>query len=286
MTVLFDRRCRVLIGRQPADSFDLKTPDAMVIENLRCTFKVERDLKPGPNKLEVVVFNLSQQSRAELVGKGFRIVLQAGYEGSVSQIFSGDVRTFSHEHQGPDWVTKMQAGDGERAFAFARVNQSWKPGINLKDVAIATVKALQTDPGNAIEKISQKLTGQFASGYVQFSQASTELTRLLQPAGLEWSIQDGRVEILEPRETLAATVPVISPTTGLIGTPALGAPDAKGAPTKLKVKSLLVPLLRPGQKFKLESDALNGFYKASKVVHAGDTRGGDWYTDIEALPTS
>ncbi len=284
MSLLFDRRCTVLIGPPPADNYVLQIPNVLKIEGLRITFKVERDDKPQPNNLELTITNLSESSRAKIEQKGQRVVINAGYADHTAQLYSGDVHQFSSRKVGTDWITKILAGDGRRAFKHARVNNSFNAGAKVADVVKGTIAALGTDPGNALQK-AQQLSGEFASGYVQASKASTELTTLLEPHGWTWSIQDGRIELLGPDEVLEGDGPLISPETGLVGSPELADPEKnakkKSQPT-LKIRSLLQPLLRPGQRFELRSRSRSGQFKAIKVTHSGDTAGGDWYSDIEA----
>jgi hypothetical protein len=257
-----------------------------IIEDLRVSFKVERDVKPPPNPASINLYNLSADTRAALHDKYFKVTLQAGYEDAVSTIFTGDVRTFSHEKDGTEWVTKIQAGDGAGAFQFARVANSFRPGVRILDVIMATVKALGIDPGTTQATLAPHVTGQYSAGYSQHAAASTELTRLLKAHGFEWSIQDGRLEVLKPTAALPGTVPVIESGSGLVGTPELGSPAEKTKPQTLKVKALLMPELRPGQLFQLNSIAHRGAYKCRKVTHSGDTHGGDWQTEIEAVKFS
>ena len=282
MTQLFDRRCVVLVGKPPPDNYVLIIPDALKIDGMRTTFKVTKDDKPEPNQVEISIFNLSAASRAKCDEKGVRVVLQAGYGDDVAQIASADVRTVNHLKQGVDWVTKIEAGDGERAIEHARVSGSFRPGTAVKDIVGKTIQALQMDPGNAQQK-AQQLAGEFSSGYVQHAKASTELSRLLEPAGWSWSVQDGRIELLGPGEVLGELAPLFSPSTGLVGVPEMGSPGAKGEHPVLKCRSLLQPRLRPGQRFKLESASRSGTFVAKKVTHSGDTFGNDWYTDVEAV---
>lgn len=282
MTRLFSRRCIVHIGRPPTpNEFALKTPTALRIEGLRVVFKVERDLKPQPNQVEFVIYNLSESSRAKLENVGQRVVLEAGYEDAVAQVFSGDVRRAFSTKQGSDWLTKIEAGDGERAFVFGRVSKSYAPGTSVADVARDTIKALKTDPGAALEKVGQ-LVGEYSSGFAQHAKASTELTRLLSPHGFSWSIQSGRIEVLGPNEHLPEAAPLLTPETGLIGSPTISIPTKRTQPSTLKCRSLLLPTLRPGQRVVLKAEAISGTFVATKVAHVGDTHGGDFYTDIEA----
>lgn len=284
MTLLYDRRAVVLVGReQPSGVYVLEVPTALRIEGLRTTFKVTRDPKPEPNVLELSIFNLSPASRGELAGRGFRLILQAGYDGAVAQVFSGEVTRVTHERNGPDMVTKILAGDGARAYAHARVRESYRPGTPVSQVIARTVQAMQVDPGNALQAAG-RIAGQFSAGYAQSAPAGAELTRLLSEHGLEWSIQDGRIEVLAAGESLPELAPLLSPETGLVGSPQLGNPSEKGKPATLKVRSLLQPAVRPGQRFELQSLEHRGTFRAQKVMHSGDTHGGDWYTEIEAVP--
>jgi hypothetical protein len=165
----------------------------------------------------------------------------------------------------------------------AQMSESFKPGVMVKDVVLKAVKALVKDPGNALEKI-KALPQQFASGYAVHGPASEELTTLLAPHGFTWSIQDGRMEILSDTEALAETPVDLNGNTGLIGTPEMASPTKKGGPSLLKIKSLLQSRFSPGRKILLNSQARSGIFKAVTVIHSGDTHGGEWVTEIEAVP--
>lgn len=285
MTTLYDRRCKVLVGQPPkADVYTLQTVNRLEISGLRIGFKVIKDSQPQPNNVEISIYNLSASSRAALEEKGCRILLLAGYADQVSQIASADVRIAQSQKLGVDWVTKIEAGDGERAIKFARVKESWAPGTPVSEIISKTVGALMLDPGNALSKARQ-ISAQYSSGYVQNAKASDELTTLLEPHGYEWSVQDGRIEVLKKDEALPETAPLLSPDTGLIGAPEMGTAAKAGEKPVLKVRSLLQPRIRPGQRFQLLSASRNGVFLAKKVTHAGDTFGNDWYTDIEATAT-
>lgn len=281
---LFDRKCTLLVGKPPPDNFVQVVPDVLKITDLRIAFRIEKSDKPDPNAGEVQIFNLSDDSRAAIEDKGVRCVLSAGYPDTEQQIFSGEVLYASHVKVDRDWSTKLELGDGTRAYNYARVSQSFQPDTSFADVVKAMVKELGLDQGNTAQKLSKFAGVVFSKGFTMHGQASREMTRLLQGQGLTWSIQDGRIEILGADETLAESGPLIDPDHGLIGSPAFGTPPDKGKPALLKVKSLLQPSLRPGMKFKLDSSLKKGDFRVVRLVHTGDTFGGDWYTDIEARP--
>lgn len=284
MAQLFNRLVTLLVGRPPVvGNYVLVTPDALKIEKLRIDFSIEKDDKPKPNKCEVEIYNLNAQHREQLEAKGLRVVISAGYPGTQAQIFSGDTRYGNSEKHGPDWITKLECGDTERAFNQARISESFGPGSSISDVIGAVAKAFQIDKGNLVDK-ANTIVRNFSDGYVAHGLVSAELTRLLEPANLGWSMQDGRLEVLDLLETLsAADVPVISAKTGMVGSPEFGTGEKVKGQAFLKVKSLLRPDIRPGSKFEVRSQRINGFFKCRKVKHVGSTFGGNFYSELEAI---
>lgn len=283
-TQLFDRRVRLTIGQEPpTGDFVRLVPDATVITGLRVQFKVNKSLKPEPQKSTIVVYNLSAESRGKMQGKGLRFVLEAGYPDSLAVIYSGHNRTADHPRQGVDWISKFECGTAERSIKFARISESFKPGASVGDVVKKAVNALVADPGNALDK-AKGFVQSFASGYAAHGYAADELTRLLEPLGYGWSIQDGRMQLLGIGESLPEEPVLLSPSTGLIGSPELGSPVTKGGPNLVKIRSLLQPQFAPGKRVLLDSSGRSGVHRIISLAHTGDTAGGDWYSDLETLP--
>ena len=109
--------------------------------------------------------------------------------------------------------------------------------------------------------------------------AQRELDRLCKTLGYDWSIQDGQLQLLGARDTIEpGDAIVLNPASGMIGTPE---PGENGI---VEVRSLLIPQLSPGRRVKLEAAAIQGNYRVEKVVYQGDTRGQDWYADLELKP--
>jgi hypothetical protein len=276
VSALYDRRVDLAVGKATPKANEAFV-EALRITGLRVTFKVEKDLKPEPNKSEITVYNLGPESRQALETNGVPVLLLAGYADgdNVSQCFSGDARLITSEKAGVDWVTRIFCGDGERAYSTERFTESAKPGAKVGDFVLKLVKKLAKDPGNALSVVTNE-TRTFASGYATSGLASSELTRQLKSLGYEWSVQDGRMQILKDGESIQEMGPLFTPDTGLIGTPTAATPDAKGGPQQWKVKVLLEPRLRPGQRFEVERTvskdgrpAKREQFLAVKVTHVG-----------------
>jgi hypothetical protein len=122
-------------------------------------------------------------------------------------------------------------------------------------------------------------------GVTIHGRASDALDSLARTLGLGWSIQGGQLQFTRGREPVPGYAPVISPTTGLVGSPEHGAPDKKGGPPLLKLKCLLLHSIVPGASVVVKSANVNGTFRVESVEHSGDSHGGDWYSSLEVQGT-
>lgn len=273
MTSLFRRVARVTVGE-------------VQVEALRVQFRVVKTLRPEPNTAEVAISNLSPDTRRKMLTSNVPVRIEAGYENAgestVQQLFLGDMRFGGHTREGADWVTKLQAGDGEKTFRAAKINESFAKGVRKAKVLEAAAKAMKVDFKAAVSKF--KSAGfkagmdEFAKGLSLDGSAAKELTKLLEPAGYTWSIQDGELQVLAEKETVGDAI-VLSPDTGLVGSP-----EADNSDGYVKVRSLLHPELRPGRRVSLESESFRGAYRIDRAEFRGDTHGADWYSELELVP--
>jgi hypothetical protein len=209
------------------------------------------------------------------------IQIDAGYVGGQSStIFMGDVRTHNTVREGANLVTDMGAGDGEKAIQHARIVQSFHKGSTLPQILTALVTALGVDPGNTGQAIA-KLTpfgSMFTMGTVLSGSASREMTRVLSSVGYNWSVQNGKLQILAIKDIVAGVALSLTPFTGLLDSPTI---DKDGY---LNCKCLMIPDVFPGRLCVLTSESLQGQYRIEETTHAGDTHGQDWTIEIKAKP--
>ncbi len=284
MSRLFQRTGRIIVAK-PTGFFQ-QGGNAIEIRDLRIRFDVQKTIGKEPNTCEVVISNLKRETRTELSAKPLHVRVEAGYDGAPQQVFVGDLRWSESVHRGVDWETKLDIGDGERALKHARVNRAFKPGVKARDA----VREVATSMGLTVPRLStdieRALDNQFVSGLSLSGSASRELTRLVQPYGIEWSVQDGRLQLLAPGEVRADRPIVINQDAGMIGVPEYGSPPEKKKPPTLTVQTLLLPAVTPGGKIFLDTRSVKGLFKVQKVRHQGDTHGSDWSSTIEATPVN
>lgn len=104
------------------------------------------------------------------------------------------------------------------------------------------------------------------------------MTDLCRSAGLEWSIQDGCLQLLNIGEALSTNEAIqLDSSTGLIGSPSV---DSQGV---LEFTTLLIPGIAPGVLVDMDSLFVKGGYRIEKVRYQGETVGQDWYAHCTAV---
>lgn len=263
----------------------LITVDTLRTSGLDCSFSITKDTTRKPNKCSLEVFNLPREFRDHLDGlsvrgkkaKGrIRVELEAGYQGSRSLIFRGDLRTAESTQHGGTWSTKLEGEDGGRALLQSRVSRGYPPGTPVLTVVRDCAAALGVGLGN-VEALATRTTrggATFRQGTTLSGNAAEELTGVLRSCGLTWSVQDGVLSVLQAGQAVATTAVRLSAGTGLVDTPK---PSPDGT---ISARALIVPGLYPGGRVFLDTDRIRGTFGIKRIVYKGDTAGRDWYADL------
>lgn len=282
---LFGRQAALLVAR-PLEDFRADEANALLVEQLRVTFDVEKNLGSEPNSVKIEIYNAAEPTRARMQEKYLRVFLQAGYAGDMKLVCVGDVRKAYSKRDGTSWVTTIEAGDAERALLHARVNKSYKAGVRGAQIIDDAVKAMGQLDFGALAAIKPRFDAvQHLHGYSARGRASREIDRITEAAGVEWSIQDGRIQFLPKGEANRARTVELAEDSGLVGAPEWSSPRERSKKKPmLQVKSLLMPEIRPGGLLVVKSSTISATCKVHSVKHNGDTHGSDWYSEMECEP--
>ena len=283
MPTLFDREVVVNAGGLRIASRSVSGESQ---QTLRVQFSVVRFLKKEPNTAQVVLYNLKKDNRARLQEKNLETTIDAGYSNNVSQIFSGQLEYGSSVQQGTDWLTTLQSGDGSQNFRKARINTSFKGPVKIGQVLRAAGEALGFKLGNLQQKIDEGSIRQelqeWTNGKVLSGKAEKVFDRIVKSLGYGWSVQDGQIQILGPKEVLSQTAIRLAVENG-ISTGLIGSPEP-GEDGFVKARALLQPELMPGRRVQIQTREVDGFFRIEKSTFIGDTWGQEFYTDIEVKP--
>lgn len=290
---LFLRQAQLIVGTKLSGGrSNIVPPNARTIRN-RVKFTVDKTSEGNANKATIQIFNLSQDTRNFLEGTGLFLMLKAGYQDAMSTICVADILKGKHERQGPDVITSLECGDGETAMRDATVSVGLGAGAKNTQVieqAVAAITAFNVSRGFT-ETIPSR---SYAGGFTYSGPAKELLRTQLKNVGLEFSIQDGELNIFAPGKTDGTIAVEIGPKTGLVGFPTK-------TPLGVDFVSLLNPSIRPGRLIKIVSKQFYGAFgsqsgaasasvidsgqlvRVRRAVHDGDSHEGPWLTKVETV---
>jgi hypothetical protein len=292
------------------------------IRELHIEFTVDLNRDSTPNVARILIYNLSETTRDFIAEEHQGIELYAGYNPynlpimpplTLDMIFKGTTIHVENRKVGPDWVTEIIAGDGNKEFLESTFRKSYKKGtpVSLILTELATTMLVPftidfLDPTAIIPR------GRSFSGKVK-----DILDQLADDYYLSWSFMFGFLEVVNagspPLKDLVVTI--LSPDTGMIESPVLlERPSARASkkidktkvlnkPIKLgiQVRSLLQGGIKPGRLFSVISPipaSSLGFetlkrkgeiklptattlFIADRVRHSGSNFGQEYETSIE-----
>jgi len=275
-----------VVGGQTAGS----SKPGIKLTNFDVSFRIEKTLAHHPNTCLLQIYNLNEEHRAALeqlapkgkkgdkkaLSKGVRLKggipvrIDAGYGMKLSTLWFGNLRTCNSIRQGADWITRLEAGDGEKAIQNARINASVGPSTSSDQVLRQIARALGVGEGNIGQVASDLQTKVFPVGTVMSGSAANELTGFCKSHDFEWSIQDETLQVLPRGKALATSAIKVSENTGMIDSPTV---DTDGL---LTVSMLMVPGVQCGGLLVVDAARVKGNYRILKAQWTGETFGNDW----------
>jgi hypothetical protein len=299
MSLQWRRSYDLIIGDAGRGLRITETPDK---PGLKVTFEITKTLRSSLNTAVIKVYNLSPDNEGKIKGEFTEVLFSVGYQDAALLVFRGQIRNVSTYPEGTDRITEINAADGERDSRKSIVNFTLAAGTTTSQLVDKVVESFETTKkGQIVINDKARARGRVVSGM-----ATDVLHAVANDSNANWSIQDGRLDIVEADSTLPTEAIVIRADTGELESPEV---DDKG----VKARCLLNPRIRCNGKIKLDNHELklkvikqrerqpgakapkkapkskhlartdpDGLYKVYKVVHKGDTRGNEWSSEVYA----
>lgn len=295
-TPYYDRKLSIVLGEAGKTGLDFS--------QFRVTFSVRRGDQQTPNSVDCRIYNLSTQTQNQVKNEFDTIVLQAGYANNFGLIFRGDIKQIrSGRENAKDTYLDITAADGDEAYNFSYIRYTQAAGGNQDQSLAAFVNSFGGDITQGYKPTFQ--SNGCVRGQVFYGATKDELREFASQNDCTWSIQEGKLTIIPLTSYIPGAIPVLSPTTGLIGQP-------EQIQNGISMRVLLNPGLKIGQLVKLDSSvtinqlrfgldgqsqgsngllqtsiksSADGTYYVMRADHSGDSRGGPWYTDLICLAT-
>ena len=286
------RKSRLIVANSGGQGLDLSS--------LHVKFSIKKSDAETPNAAEILIHNLSDNTATQIKNEFTTVVLQAGYEGNIGTIFSGSIKQVRiGRDNGTDTTVTIYAADGDQAYIATTLNTTLAAGATQSE-QMAVAMGPMAQYGVQQGFIADTGTERLPRGKVMYGMSRDYLRTSAQSTGTTWSIQDGKVQVVAKTGVLPGTAVVLSPASGLIGTP-------EQTDNGIIIQCLLNPMIRVAGLVRLDhatvseavakastnkpataespvaAVAADGIYRVLVVEYQGDTRGQDWYSTLTCL---
>lgn len=177
---------------------------------------------------DIKIYNLARKTRDAIRKDDFdtgllkSIVLTAGYEGSLSTIFSGDILYAYSERNGPDIITTISCLNTGQSSQFGNICKTYPEGTQLKAIVMDMLINLEKS-GIAIGKVGN-IEGEITRPATYSGQITNILNEITDG---RFFIDNNRTYVLNKNEVLTDKELIIDASTGLLSTPVYRSSIAK-----------------------------------------------------------
>lgn len=258
-------------------------PGGVQKHEMKIAFDISKGIESSQNTASISIWNLNEGHRNSVGKELDDVMLEAGYmppDGSsnVGIIFKGQMRDVEHRRDGPDIITTLTCGDGDKAFRRAAISKTFPKGTKVEDVVEEIYKQMEKEGIDRGEWKFPEDMPKYKRPYSMCGSCTRELDTIGRSRGFYWSTQNGVMEIV-PADGYVGGIVLISPETGMIDTPTI-------TDNGVKVSALLNPEIRPNRRVRIESKTLemnaeSGEYRVSQCAYSGDNREGDFIVSIQ-----
>jgi hypothetical protein len=293
MTAQYLRKVSLVVGNAEGKGLDLS--------GLQFRFAVRRGDLQTPNSVDIRVYNVSKETARQIMtGNGqeggtpefSQLRLLAGYQDSdqYGLIFQGQIMQVRRGRESQaDTFIDIRAADGDEAYNFA-AGSTPQDHIDTLAAAMAIPKGYTPElPATGLPR-----------GKVFYGLARDSMRDVAKTNDVNWSIQDGQIQLAPIASFVPGTIPVLTSATGMVGWPEQ---TANG----IHIRCLLNPNIKISSVVKIDNASVldyqlpidvltgqiareitprkdwDGFYVVYVAEHYGDTRGNEWYTDLICL---
>lgn len=285
---------------------DTENDTAIDVSQLRCVFSTKATTETAAQVCTLVVYNMNAATEKEVIEEGFQISIFGGYEeGQYGQVYIGDiVQVFRNREDGINYRLEIVALAGWKKLFANHIRSTIAAGSKPRDLPQQIANASQESKETIeVGEVSEELPDEaLPRGKVLFGTPAKYLRDLCRwNDAIYWEGEDGKLTL----ETVEQDIPenrvlVLTPTTGLVGTPAY-------TDNGIHMKILLDPRIKLRTMVKIDNEIIqrqalqidattgnsskdtlpqtqqfdkDGEYQIFSVEHKGDTWGDEWTTDI------
>ena len=278
----------------PSDVVAIEDPKITGKEPIKIDFQVEKQVAAEPNRADITIWNLSDDTAAKINFRkpllkfefGRKVELFAGYEGRSRKIFSGVVIAAITSREGKLKATRVECRNIFYELTQLPINKTFAKGQLKSDAVLAILKEIgATIDAKGIGVLISRMAGQVFKDTTTFKGTAYNVISQINRGLLGFvNIYFGDIATsFNPVGVPLDEPPIIyDKTNGLIGTPKpseIGADFIVQLDNELKISSPVILL----------SDTIQAFFQSGRfvvkrVTHAGTNRAdGDFQSRAVAV---
>ena len=246
----------------------------LMITRPRIRVDIERQADQTQVTGEALIFNLAPERAEQIYQRAGPITIEAGYPGTITQLFDGVVQRVMRAQDDLRHVTRIVLGDqvhgGERLGAVT--TRSYDGPVLVRDIVVDIVGA---DMGMTVGPLDAIPADATVTNFMWAGPSSDALTVVLRRVDCNWFEDDGLIRF----RALDTSQPdlfdlTVSPDTGLIRSPT---PTDEG----MELLMFLNGGARIGTKVNLRSERVSGVYRVVGLRHEADNWEGPFNTWLD-----
>lgn len=241
---------------------------------LHVSFAIEKSDVDTDNTGRCTIWNLNAEHIDMLNRPDCIVSLRAGYDDVMPLIFSGVVTYVATAADGADMATEVELTDSRIEVRDAVISVSFAGKVNSKKILQHIADAM-----GVTLSIGWDATFRDVRNFAFVGSGKKAVSKICDINGLAFSIQNGILQVKTPGSTMSREVFLLSPDTGLIGTPkriTIAATDTTPAQHGWEVEYLMNAAISIDDYVRLESKSVQGYFRASKIAIEGDSHSGVW----------
>lgn len=244
-------------------------------KDFRISFKVSKTSDDKPNKTTIQLYNPNPDTISSVQDRSAIVRLFAGYDVPIMLASGNPIKDgVNIERNGPDRVLQLEIHDGGYRLSNVRLDLNLSKNTKLTQA----LKAVSQESGLGLGFIDDVDDVDLPYGMRLEGSPAQVLNRIAQMSGADFSVQDGSIQVLKPGNDTGEPAVLFSTKNGNL---LRVARKEKG---RVEVTAMLEGSIRPGRRFVVQSEYINGIFKAIDVEHSGDNYDNNFTTRITAHP--
>jgi len=227
-------------------------------------FRVDFAKGGDPDLALLELYNLAPETE-QVFATGEEMILRAGYQGDIGIVMAGEIRHVRVFAEGADRICEVEVHDTSAAYQGMDISESYVPGTAASGILERIISMSGLERG----KILLVRDAVYPEGRSVDGKIKTVIEEIAEDCGSEVHVTHGTIYILPPGGWHDEAV-LLSPKTGLIGSPKRIESDDENSALLWEAESLLNYRIRAGTLVQIESKQVNGLFAVESGSHVSD----------------